>query len=755
MVQPGKTRVKKMMKELDTTKWGNEGLTPFESDLEYLQEELEWVELRCKRIVTQRRFDKVPGDEDFGDDEHDGATGIESYYLPAGYFTGRLEDMVTDEVRQRWEVDQRRRLTVDRSLSLDRLCQLRELDDFERVVLILSCATSVSRRFQGLFGSLVRQRSSSLTPEVVFEFMEMPLAERIMRRTVFSPRARLMKNDLIMMAMYGRHLSTEDMLNMEVDIPQPTFNYIMGIHGLADEFQEFSSFEEPMATLDQVVLDGEDKRRILTVVERHDKYLECRKQWGFDDLIRYGKGVLMLFHGKPGTGKTMTAHAIAHKLGMRILNVDIPTFVEARDAERFLPGLFREARLHNALLFFDECEVLFADRFQGNVLMTMLLTEIERFEGIAILATNQPEALDRALDRRIMVKVLFPEPDRSSRLEIWRKHLPATAPIAPDVDLEALAERFDMAGGYIKNAVLMAVAEAVHSDGDQPVIRMEHLEDAARAQVHRPTDKESGLQIPTARLSDLVLPHQVSAQIDELVAGARNRKTVLERWGIGKHLTRGKGISALFHGDPGTGKTLAAEAVAAELGRPLKVASVPTLVSKWVGQTEKNLSSLFAEARSSGAVVFLDEADSLLTTRGEGNASRHDDSAVNVLLQLVEEHDGVTLLATNLAARLDPALCRRLSYMLRFPLPDAQARTNIWKKHLPPTAPLDASVDLQRLGETYRLSGGQIRNAVFKAAFRAARNSTTISHQLLDSAAAEESGASLDNKGPIGFTSGR
>jgi SpoVK/Ycf46/Vps4 family AAA+-type ATPase len=406
------------------------------------------------------------------------------------------------------------------------------------------------------------------------------------------------------------------------------------------------------------------------------------------------------------------------------------------------------------VLFFDECEAIFQSRLLGNSLMTLLLTELETFEGVAILATNLPELLDDALDRRILVKVRFPAPDREARLEIWRRHLPPKAPLASDVDLESLADRFDLSGGYIKNAVLTAVADAVHSDGARPVIRMEHLERAARAQVQRPTGDYASLLQPRARLEDVVLPPELRDQIEELIAAARSRRTVLDRWGIGKHLSRGKGVSALFFGEPGTGKTLTAEVVAGELGKPLRIAQLPALVSKWVGESEKNLASLFAEARASEAVLFIDEADSLLASRGEGQASRHDDAAVNTLLQLVEEHEGVVLLASNLASRLDKALARRLTYLLHFPLPDAAARTAIWTRMLPPTVPTEGLLDLVGLGRLFALSGGQIKNAVFKAAFRAARRNEGVSMLGLETAAAEELGGTAKVQGTkagVGF----
>jgi len=244
--------------------------------------------------------------------------------------------------------------------------------------------------------------------------------------------------------------------------------------------------------------------------------------------------------------------------------------------------------------------------------------------------------------------------------------------------------------------------------------------------------------MPKVRLGDVVLPDRLRCQIKEVISAARNRRTVLERWGIGAHLTYGKGVSALFYGPPGTGKTLCAEAIACELNQPLQVVAIPAVVSKWVGQTEQNLARLFNEARTGNAVLFLDEADTLLMERGEGRASRHDDSVVNTLLTLIERHDGVVLLATNLPDRLDKALVRRLTYRLGFPFPEAEQRAAIWKRLVPATVPTAGEIDFAHLGAAYSLSGGHIKNAVFKAAFRAASADGPLTQALLEEAALEE-----------------
>lgn len=706
----------------------------YPDDLTFLQDELRWIRQRAERIACGHKLHKAEVRGSSARSRHDDDEEVRDPKVLLKQHL-RLHDL---EKQTRDRIDFR--LEVSPDLALQKICKTYELDDFERTALLLALAPAFSRDFEDVFDMvhLSRRHGSSLDVETAFDFMELSYVDRIHRRSTFAPSSRLCQNDLLHVEFHGRVTGPEDLLSACITMGQQNFQFLIGMDGLVDEFMAFSCLEDPHATLDQVVLPAADKQRILSVVDRHDDYLKCRKDWGFDEVIRYGKGVLMLFYGKPGTGKTMTAHGIAKHLGRRVLNVDIPAFIKHNDADRFLPGLFREARLQNALLFFDECETLFASRRSGNALMTLLLTEIERFEGVAILATNMPELLDEALDRRILVKIRFDDPDRLARAEIWQKHLPPQAPLAEDVDMQLLADRFEITGGYIKNAVLMAVADAVHTQHEgQPQISMAALERAAKDQLKRIGDDRHDLILPKVRLQDVILPEHLRNQVDELIDAARHRRTVLELWGIGAHLSAGKGVAALLAGAPGTGKTLCAEAIAAELNRPLLLAQVPALLSKWIGGTEQNLAALFRDARTEGAVLFLDEADALLMDR-EHLQHKHDMSTVNVLLQLIERHEGVVLLASNRASQLDKALARRLGWHLTFPEPDARLRAQIWQSLLPDTVPVKGKLDFERLGRKFSMVGGHIKNAVFKAAFRAARQEQAVTQALLEEAATEE-----------------
>ena len=730
-----------------------EEMTAYSTDLDYLQDELDWIEARCRRIGANLEVQRLEGTDDLE-------------YEAAPRRTRHTEDLTPRQARERRRVAGalearllekiavRRQMTLaeGRTLAMDRLVERCGLDLFERQVLLLAAAPCFSQRYEDVFGLMEKdQFGTVMTVELAFRFAEFDVVDRIDRRRCFMPDGPLVLGDLAKVNMGPRYSSPKDLLSAEVEITARTFGYIVGREELCGELMEFSSVEEPLVTLERVVLPEEDKQRILAVVERHDEYLSCRKAWGFDDLIRYGRGAVMLFHGKPGTGKTMTAHGVAKHLGKRVLNVDIPTFVDHHDAGRFLPSLFREARLQNAVLFFDECEVLFASRTHGNQLMTLLLSEIERFDGIAILATNLPQVLDEALDRRVLVKVRFPEPDARSRLRIWRAHLPITAPLADDLDLQSLAERYEMSGGYIKNAVLTAVAAAVHAGGEDGEICQEMLDKAAQSQVWRPVDGDSRVVHPTIRLADVVVPEATGKVLHEVVSAVRHLRTVLERWGLGAVTSYGRGLSALMYGAPGTGKTLSAHAIAGELNRPLLIVSTSTILSKWVGEAERRLESVFHEARSEGAVLLLDEADSLLRARGEGQASRHDDSLVNALLQHLEQHEDLVLLATNRLGALDDALARRMTWRLRFPQPGSAERAAIWRRHLPPAAPLADDLDLAWLADRYSLSGGHIQRAAMRAALRAAVSAGVITQRMLVEAAEEQLEVTDKGKRITGF----
>ncbi|MEZ4399705.1 MAG: ATP-binding protein [Kofleriaceae bacterium] len=238
----------------------------------------------------------------------------------------------------------------------------------------------------------------------------------------------------------------------------------------------------------------------------------------------------------------------------------------------------------------------------------------------------------------------------------------------------------------------------------------------------------------------LVLPKDTTTRLREMVLYRRHAEQVYRQWGLGRHVT-GEGVAALFSGPPGTGKTLAASVLATELGIALYRVDLSQIVSKWVGETEKNLARLFAEARHGQAVLLFDEADSLFGKRTEVKSAndRYANLEVNFLLQKLDQFDGIAILTTNATGGIDEAFLRRLQFRVDFELPDADARIALWRAHLPAAEHLGRDLDLDDVADRWEFSGGNIRNAAIRAAFLAAEDGGPLRHAHLARACAIES----------------
>ena len=219
------------------------------------------------------------------------------------------------------------------------------------------------------------------------------------------------------------------------------------------------------------------------------------------------------------------------------------------------------------------------------------------------------------------------------------------------------------------------------------------------------------------------LPADRERQLRAVVGRVANRAVVQQDWGFGKKLARGRGVAVLFSGPPGSGKTMAAEVLARALSLQLFQIDLSTVASKYIGETEKQLSAIFAEAERSQCLLFFDECDAIFGKRTEVKDAhdRYANTEVNYLLQRLEQYDGVVLLATNFQKNIDEAFLRRLHDSIDFPMPDETARAEIWRKQFPKEAPVDPDLDYAFLASKLKLPGGNIRNAALYAAFLAAQ----------------------------------
>jgi predicted nucleic acid-binding protein len=345
-----------------------------------------------------------------------------------------------------------------------------------------------------------------------------------------------------------------------------------------------------------------------------------------------------------------------------------------------------------------------------------------------------------AADTPVVLTVPAPSPERQAAR--WRHALHrAAGPTAEATgDTEALARavaahRLD--SGQVRRAADVAVRTAALAG--RPV-GPDDLRTAVRAQNGAGLDRLARRVEPAVGWDDLVLPPPTHRRLRELALRARHRDQVLGQWGMRPGGGRGRGVIALFAGESGTGKTMSAEVVAADLGMDLYVVDLSTVVDKYVGETEKNLERIFTEASAVNAVLLFDEADAIFGKRSEVKDAhdRHANIESAYLLQRMESFDGIAVLTTNLRANLDEAFTRRLDVVADFPVPDAGQRLALWERCLGDRLPRAADLDLAFCADRFELAGGSIRACAVTAAYLAAESGEPLTMRQVVTAVAQE-----------------
>ena len=416
--------------------------------------------------------------------------------------------------------------------------------------------------------------------------------------------------------------------------------------------------------------------------------------------------------GPPGAGKRVMARALCERLGLQLYGLDA-TRLPAPGPERqeVMRLTEREAAMLGIALYLDAVDVDESDK----AAVASMTDVTERLGVFLILGTRQHWRGERE-----MVTLRVPKPDTNAQLEMWRQAL-AGMDDSLDGHIEAIAQQFDFGQQTIARAVAAGEARASLRPADGGAgPTADDLWQACREQAGWHMNELAQRITPCYTWEDIVLPEDVFRQLQEISAQVADRPQVYEAWGFGARLNRGRGISALFSGPSGTGKTMAAEVLANELELDLYRIDLAGVVSKYIGETEKNLRKVFDAAEQSGAILFFDEADALFGKRSEVRDShdRYANIEVNYLLQRMEDYRGLAILATNRKSALDEAFMRRLRFVVDFPFPDADNRRDIWRKVFPRQMPAER-LDYESLCRL-ELAGGNIKNIALNAAFLAA-----------------------------------
>lgn len=338
---------------------------------------------------------------------------------------------------------------------------------------------------------------------------------------------------------------------------------------------------------------------------------------------------------------------------------------------------------------------------------------------------------------RMTVALDIPNTTEDERIQLFRTFM-GNMPLEDGTTIAELASKFRFSPRQIRLACQQAVGLAA-LEGWNAIPGREMHQCCYNQVVHKLGELATRVR-PAFTWDDVVMPQEQKKLLQHAVSHIRYQHQVYTQWGFDKKIVYGRGLSILFAGAPGTGKTMCAQVIANELNMEMYKINISQIVSKYIGETEKNLQAVFTEAKKSNCVLFFDECDALFGKRSEVKDAHDRNANVEVayLLQQIEEHDGVCILATNLIGNIDEAFMRRITYVVRFPFPDAALRQEIYRRTIPEKAPLAGDIDWAFVAEKFELSGGHIKNIVLSAAFMAAQEGTPIGmSQLLRAAVGE------------------
>jgi SpoVK/Ycf46/Vps4 family AAA+-type ATPase len=614
-------------------------------------------------------------------------------------------------------------------LRLAQLCRIFQLSPVERDVLLICLLPEIDGRYRRLFGYLQDDASRTRpTIELALQILVPHGLDAESGRNLFAASGSLTRRGLLVAA--GDTPADEPLPLRSIRIDDRIAGFLLGNDEPDDRLVNIL-MECPCtrpANWDELIIDQKRKAA-----------LQDFARWWQNQRAHAAGGATLFLHGPYGSGRRTAACAICADSGTDLLVVDVGAALRSPVLfEQIVDLAYREARLRGATIYWAGCDQLLepdqpASRWQH------LVAAAEGFAGLTFLASSTAWDPANRFHDQVFLRLEFPIPTYDLRVALWQRYLRTVRFADPQIDRGALAEllanSFQLTAGQMRDALATARELAAvrmlgdHGDPAQPALRVDDLYDGCRRQSGQRLIAFARRVEPSTQLTfaDLILPDTNKQQLEELRQRIRYRSQVFSGLGFERRLTLGNGLTTLFTGSSGTGKTMAAGLLAREQRVDLYKIDLSSVVSKYVGETEKNLSRIFAEAENSNAIIFFDEADALFGKRGEVKEAqdRWANIEVNFLLQRIEEYAGVVILATNLRQNIDEAFLRRIHRIVEFPFPDEHARKQIWIGMFPGGLGRPTDDDLGDLAQRFALPGGSIRNIVLDATFLALTANST------------------------------
>lgn len=701
-----------------------ETVNAYTSSLEHLVDELKRLDL-ILRLCIQENTQKSSINPYTGVLS---ASEIESL-LNDGNSIGQDKSQIADKLVQ---LDKQicKRLKASKlngiHLSIPYISRLLNLSTFEERCIIACLAPEMNQKYGKIYGYLQDDTTvKSPSIDLLLKIFILKEDERIIARKVFDIQAPMVRflmelqNDLTdsRVPLIARHLKLDDWV----------VNYLVDVHVLDSRLAHVA---------EMVTSEGQWKDSTLTVLK--DRIVQ------FINYYRNSKGnklgQIFYFYGPYGVGKKDHVLAVCDSLDLPLIIADVEKLLTSEGYfDELLRLLGRQVMIGNAVLCLENFNNLMAEERSQQQKTNRLLYMLQTCAPITFILGRSQWNPSNSDNKSTFIGVEFPYPTESERRTYWgessRKYK-----VAETVNLDNFSENFQFTPAQIETALKLGENISVWNGAADGLIGAEELNNSCYAQSSRKLSTLATKIKAMYTMEMLVLPEDQTSQMQEIFNQVKYRSVVYEKWGFEKRLALGKGLNILFSGPPGSGKTMAAEVIANEIGLEIYKIDVSQVVSKYIGDTEKNLSEIFLEAETSNAILFFDEADALFGKRSEVKDAhdRYANIEIGYLLQRIEEYKGIVILATNLNQNIDEAFLRRLHFNVAFPFPDKEQRMRIWHGIFPPEAPLVNDMDFDFLAEKFILAGGNIKNIALNAAFYAAHASCPIGIKQIMLAAKRE-----------------
>jgi ATP-dependent 26S proteasome regulatory subunit len=692
---------------------------PFAGSLEHILAELErldlLIEAQIRRVRQSQKQDELQGL--YISEQEVDALAAQPIGMPpwaatplaaANPHVSAALDALQAEIQLRIAQSHRHGIEL-RLFSLVERFHLSHLD----IQIILTClATELDLRYERMFAYLQDDVSKKRpTVDLVLNLWCSSFEAKTLSRDRFTPHAPLMLYQLVAL-IEDPSYPKSPLLSRALKLDDRLVSYLLDKEEVDERVAPFISLVTPSLDLFDLVLPAEMTGRLKLLFEQK------REQRNSPNVY---------FQGAYGVGRRSTADALCRIAGCNLLIVDGAYILKSGTDNliSIIRLITREATIQNAAIYWNGFDTLLVDEHYSS--RKALLKHLMEWGGIVFLSGETAWEVGE-MPGHPYTRFEFPRPLYSSRLRLWQMELPE----AGAADSAVLANHFRFTGGQIRDAASIARHLMRQQEVPGTALPMSSLLDVCRLQSNRRLSTVSTHIKPRYTFADIVLPADKMRQLKEIRNAVESRSIVHDEWGFGAKFSLGKGIGLLFAGPSGTGKTMAAEILGHELGLDLYKIDLASVVSKYIGETEKNLSRIFAEAETSNAILFFDEADALFGKRGEVREAhdRYANIEINYLLQRIEEYEGVIILASNLRKNMDEAFVRRIHATIEFPFPKVEDRLRIWQNVWPAKTPRE-DLDLEFMARKFELTGGNIRNIALASAFMGAENGGCVRMQHL------------------------